>query len=643
MTGWGATGAGVLVGTVAAVWLVEPVVGSRPPAGEDVMAHLVRADFGISRVVAEGRLDGWFPRFVLGHQEFLFNGPGLTWLMALVRAVTFGAVSNTGALKAVGVISFVALPAAVAFLARSFGLDRRAAGLAAVLSVVVSNPFGVGLKGLFETGLVPHQVGAVFFCLALGAAARTVDDDRRRWVVLLAASLAAIAVTHLISLLVLAVMLALVLAVLAGTRRLRRPALLRLAVGGTAAAGLCAFWLVPFLAHRDLQGVVTTWLTPPLLQRLGSILTGTVLLPAGLAAVVLAGWAYQLRAGRRSPAALVWVATPPAYLLLAHGLPHLVGQNDATLQLANRGLGYAGLLAIFAVAALLADASRRWGRPAYAAVLVVTAVGCVAVTPGRETAGQFREPVPALPAAARELSRLVPDGARFAVERDFPAEAKRTGIIHPETWLARASGRNALNGFNLESSSTPRAALLMNRLEGLSATRIALRLSRFGVTHVVATSDEFARRLTRSARFVPLWRSPPITILAVEAAAERPPPASQIAAGGPVSARLTRADPEHLGFDLEAPERIDVTVALAWSPKWHGRIDGTPVRLGRTSDGLVTLAVPSGRSQLRLDYRGDAWDRLGVSSTLLTAAVGGTALVRTGRRRRPSREAPNDS
>jgi hypothetical protein len=320
-----------------------------------------------------------------------------------------------------------------------------------------------------------------------------------------------------------------------------------------------------------------------------------------------------------------------------------VGKNEATLQLANRGLGYVGLLAILPVAALLADGCRRWGRRGYGAVLVVTAVASVACAPGRETAGQFPEPVPALAAAARQLAHLVPDGARFATERDFPAEAVRTGVIHPETWLARASGRNSLNGFNLESSSTPRAALLMNRLDGLSATRIALRLSRFGVTHVVATSDEFARRLMRSERFLPVWSAPPLSILAVTAPAERPPPASQITAVGPLSARLARALPEHLAFEIEAPEPLDVTVALAWSPKWHGSLNGAPVRLGRTGDGLVTLAVPSGRSELRLDYRGDAWDRLGVSSTLLTVAVAGITLVRTGRRRRPSDEAPNDS
>jgi hypothetical protein len=621
-----------------AVWLVEPVVGSRPPAGEDVMAHLVRADFGISHLVAHGRLDGWFPRFVLGHQEFLFNGPGLTWLMALVRGVTFGALSNAGALKAVGVAAFVALPPAVAFLARSLGLGRRASGLAAVLSVVVSSPFGVGLRGLYETGLVPHQAGAVLFCTALGAAARATGDKRRRWIVLLAGSLAALAVTHLISLLVLGLILVLTLGAMAAGRRLSPAGLVRLAVGCAGGAGLCAFWLVPFLAHRDLQGIVTTWGAPPLLHRLGAIASGDVLLPAGLAVVVLAGWAYQFLRPARLPAALVWVAPPMAYLLIAHGLPHLVGTNEATLQLANRGLGYVGLLAILPVAALLADGSWRWGQRGYLVVLLVTAAAAVAVAPGREAAGQFRRPVPAMRAAASELARLVPDGARFASERDFPAEVRRTGIEHPETWLAYASGRNSLNGFNLESSSTPGAALVMNRLEGVSAARIALRLNRLGVTHVVATSDDFARRLTRSPRFVPVWSAPPLTILALQPAPGRPPPASQVAADGPVSARLTRADAEHLGFDIRAEERIDVTVALAWSPKWHGHLNGAPVALGRTRDGLVRLALPAGQSELRLDYRGDAWDRLGVGSTLATGAVGGITLARTGRRRRPSQE-----
>jgi hypothetical protein len=600
------------------------------------MAHLVRADFGIAHLVAQGRLDGWFPRFVLGHQEFLFNGPGLTWLMALVRAVTYGALSNAGALKIVGGAAFVALPAAVGFLARSLGLGRSAAGLAAVLSVLVSSPYGVGLRGLFETGLVPHQVGAVFFCLALGAAVRTTGDNRRRWIVLLAAALAALAVTHVISLLILAVILGLTLGVQAGLRRLPRSGLVRLAAGCVAGAGLCSFWLLPFLAHRSLQGVVTTWGPPPLLRRLGAIASGDILLPAGVAIAVVVGWAYQVVRPGRDRAVLVWAAPPVLYLLVAHALPHLVGTNGATLQLANRGLGYVGLLLILPVAALLAEGGRRLGRRGRAGFLAALAVAVVAAAPGRDSAGQFPTPAPALRAAARELARVVPAGARFATERDFPAEVNRTGVIHPETWLAQASGRNSLNGFNVESSSTPRAGLLMNRLEGVSAARIALRLSPLGVTHVVATSDEFARRLTRSHRFVAVWASPPLTILALQPAPDQPPPASLVTAEGPMSARLTGADAEHLTFDLDAPAPVNATLAIAWSPKWHARLDAAPVRLRPTGDGLIRVAVPAGRSDLRLDYRGDAWDRLGVISTLFTVAAGGVAFARTGRRRRPA-------
>jgi len=226
----------------------------------------------------------------------------------------------------------------------------------------------------------------------------------------------------------------------------------------------------------------------------------------------------------------------------------------------------------------------------------------------------------------------VPDGARFAAERDFPAEVARTGVIHPETWLAHASGRNSLNGFNLESSSTPRAAVFMDHVNDVSVTRAALRLSRYGVTHVVATSDHFAQRLGRSPRFQAVWRSAPLTILALQPSPGSPAPASQISAVAPVVARLTHAEAEHLGFEIEAPDRTVVSLALAWSPKWHARIDGAPVSLTAARDGLIELTVPAGRRALRLDYRRDAWDRLGVVLTLITLAAGTLVL----RRRRPT-------
>src|SRR2546423_13976765 len=163
---------GCIVAVGLALWSTGGAWGGRPPHGEDVMAYLVRADFVLPHLVAHGRLDGWFPRFYLGYPEFLFNGPGVACALGLARGMTLGALSNAGALKVVGVVSFAALPVAIAFLARSLGLGRLTAGIAAVLSLLVSSEFGPGLQGLYLIGLVSHQLGAPFFFLALGALLR---------------------------------------------------------------------------------------------------------------------------------------------------------------------------------------------------------------------------------------------------------------------------------------------------------------------------------------------------------------------------------------------------------------------------------------------------------------------------------------
>jgi hypothetical protein len=619
------------VGVVLALALVRGVVGGRPPAGEDVMAHLIRADFAVPHLVAHLRPDGWLPRLVLGQQEFLFNGPGLTWLTALLRAVSLGTLSTTGALKVACVAGVAALPPAVAFLARSFGLSRPAAGLAGVLSLLVSSPYGPGLQGLFRVGLVPNQIGAVLFCLALGGVVRSLDGPGRRWPSVAVLAGAGLLVTHLISALILAVFVLLTLAARAAAGRLSRRGLGRLAVIGAGSAGLAAFWLVPMLAHRNLHGVYTGWNTPPLPTRLADLGTGRVLFPAGFAALVVAGWLHQVGlaltaarppgGGARSTTAaraLVWVLVPAAYLPLVYGLLHLFGPGDVTLQLPNRGLGYVGLLATFAVAAPAAAIAGRFGRTGQAAALVLAGATVLAFAPGRSAPGQLPEPKPQLRAAAVALRDLVPPGARFATQRDFPNEVGRTGVIHPETWLARVSGRNSLNGYNLEAVSTPDAAMEPDLLGSDDPPAAADRLARLGVSHVVVTDDPVLARLSRSGRFRPLWHASPVSILAVEPRDGAPPPASLVDSPAPLSAFLTDARAEHVTVDLHSDEPVPVSVSVAWSPKWHARLDGRGAALGRTDDGLIRAALPAGDHELRLTYRPDLWDRLGLALTALT-------------------------
>jgi hypothetical protein len=435
---------------------------------------------------------------------------------------------------------------------------------------------------------------------------------------------AGLLVTHLISALILAVFVALTLAVRLVTGRLSGAGLGRLTVTAAGAAGLAAFWLVPMLAHRDLRGVLTTWGTAPLPTRLADIATGRVLFPAGFVALVAAGWLHQAR--RR--AALVWVVVPAAYLPLAYGVLRIFGPGEVTLQLPNRGLGYVGLLAVFAVAAPAAAAAGRWGRRGHVGALVLAGAAVLAFAPGRGAPGQLPEPNPPLRAAAEVLRELVPPGARFATQRDFPNEIPRTGIIHPETWLARVSGRNSLNGFNLEAVSTPDAALEPETLDADDPSTSADRLARFGVSHAVVTDDPVAIRLTRSQRFRLVWQASPISILAVEPREGAPPPASLVDSPVPLAAFLVDTRAEHIGVEVHTEQTAPVSVAVAWSPKWHGRLDGRPVHLRRADDGLIEADVPAGEHQLRLDWRRDRWDRLGLGLTGLTILVGAVARRR---------------
>ncbi len=653
-TRWRPEIVGAVVGAAVAVWSTAGAWGGRPPAGEDVTAHLVRLDFGISHLVAHGRLDGWFPNFYLGYQEFLFNGPGLNWCVALVRALTFGELSNAGALKVIGIASFAALPAAVAFLARSLGLGHRAAGLAAVLSLLVSNVFGLGLQGLYVVGLIPHQVGAVFFCLALGALLQMLDDDRPRWVVLAAVTLVALAITHLISVMILALLYP--LCVMGRTLRgqMRWGAARRLAMTAALAIGLAGWWLVPLLAHRDLRGIVATWGTPPLGARLSDIAHGRILFRPYTTLLVLAGGAYGLaRVARRRPYAGVLLVAPIAYLVIAHNAYSQWPTNEITLQLSNRALGYLGLLAILPLAAAFGGAVWWLGReglrrgfdraPTYAYVLALAVAVAVVVSPlgpSRTAARQLPDPVPAMHGAARELARVVPDGARFAMQVDYPTEITRLGVIAPAHWLAHESDRNTLNGFNIESSNTPGPDLVPFALTTSPAAAAADQLARYGVTHVVTSTPALAATLSASNRFGVVWREAPLTILAVVAPSGQPSPASLVSAPGAMRARLVRAAPASLAFALDTTRARRVTLAVAWSPKWHARLDSRALTLGHDHDRLITFRVPAGHHTLTLRYRDDRWDALGCALSVATLlGLLGWFVLR--RRRRHPRQPPD--
>jgi uncharacterized membrane protein YfhO len=107
-------------------------------------------------------------------------------------------------------------------------------------------------------------------------------------------------------------------------------------------------------------------------------------------------------------------------------------------------------------------------------------------------------------------------------------------------------------------------------------------------------------------------------------------------------ARLVRAQAQHLMIQARTGQPTSALIAVAWSPKWHARVNGHPATLGRSVNGLLTLSLPAGESTIELVYGPDGWDLLGATlSGLVLAALGGLAWRgRPGPQGRSVAEAP---
>jgi hypothetical protein len=649
---WG----GPLAAVALSLRYTQRAWGPRAVAGDDVRAHMLRAQWAIDQLWHHGRLDGLLPTFAGGYQEFLFFGQGFTALVLIVRALTFGQLSTAGAMKVIAIGSLAAFPLAVAFLARSYGLSPRAAGAAALASLLVNNPFGVGLSAVFGSFLVPQQVAAILACLCMGAVLRLIVDPRPRWVVLTAVTAALILVTHIITALIVIALLALtiptvVLTGLPGRRRADgapsrwagwRRAAAGLAVAAAVAVGLSAFWLLPFAAHLDLRGPVTTWLTPPLTSRLADIVAGRFLFRPWVAWIVLVGAAVALaRVARRRRWALALITAPVGYVAVSRALMAAAPTNGMVKQLENRGIGLAAVIACFGLAAAVGAAARVAGgviRPLLADGAALAAmVVLVAATSGPwiTIAGSQPPPSPGLTGASQFLRTWLPPGARFAEIRQFPRDVIASGgVAHPDFYLAWATGHPTLNEFNAESTGARQVAFQAEQALSLPADYDAVLFARDGVTAVVSTNGAATRYLRQSPAFEPVWQGSGWTVLAIRPEAGHPEPATMVSTPGPATATRTSTDPQHVRVTVDTATPQTATLAVVWSPRWRARVDGRPVPIHRTWDDLVSLDAPAGRSAVALDWAPDPWSTVGVLLTLLTV-VGLTAVgVRAVRGRR---------
>jgi hypothetical protein len=443
-------------------------------------------------------------------------------------------------------------------------------------------------------------------------------------------------VTHTPSLAVLGLIFAILLvaSTTAGNgsaaKGLDKAAVVRVGTAVAIGAALGACVLLPAYGHQDLQGPFIGWGTPPLGERLLQVWRGEFLFRPHVAFFVVVGLGYAvLRVLRGLPFAVPLVVAPLTYMVIAHVLQHQWPSSLVMQQLSNRGIGYAGTLALLPLGALIA-----WGTGSLArlgdviAVAMAAAIVVLPLGPMKDYAREMLVPVPQMAAAAAELSRVVPDSARFATQRDYPGEIARTNMIQPDRWLAWKSGKNTLNIFHATSSLSAGPAFETDHIVDRSPAAVAQSLSRYGVTHLVTVSDPAADQIATSNRFILVWRESPLAIFALTPNAGQPDPGALITADQPISAGLVDWKPEKMAIDVSAGQPSRAQVAVSWSPKWHATIDGRSVALDKGADGMATLNVPSGDHRIVLRFRQDVWDRLGQLISVATIGLGGAWLWR---------------
>lgn len=620
---------GVGVAILIALWLVAGALAPGVPPGDDSMAHVLRVRFVLEELAPAWRIDGWQTDTALGHRAFLFYGPGYAWTAAGIHWLSLGTLPPLEAVKVLAVASFVALPLAAAFVARSFGLDARASGIAAVLSLCVASCCGgAGIPALFGIGLLPHALGALPALAALGAAMRLAASPGLGKCIGLALALCAATLTHPISAIVLAALWLLVLPALLVTDRptLRGAGLLLGAVA--LAASLSGVWLLPAVAHRDLQGLLTGWPVDRLGDRLRDLAAGRSFLHgtatpwlAAAGALYCASW---IREGRRWAAALV--LAPAAYLLSAEALRVWNPNHILTMQIGARGLGAVGVIAMLPAAVLLARGADRLGAAGAPLALAVAAAAALASAAPFRPLARPDVPTPELHDLAREIALRVPPHARFATQTD-PMQRPVTGVRWPAGWLAWASHRAILDFFNSESAQAePELIGATDALTRAPPEEMADLLIRLGVTHVALVRPDAARGLLASDRFHAVWRSPGLGLLEVVPRPGGPDPASLLFLEAPGTARLRAAAAERLEMHVVASASTTATVAMGWSPSWRAAIGGRPAPTWRSPEGLLCVHVPEGAHDLVLAYERDRWDALGAAASLAGLVVLGVLV-----------------
>jgi hypothetical protein len=425
--------------------------------------------------------------------------------------------------------------------------------------------------------------------------------------------------------------------------------LARAAGSGLWGAAVAAFWLVPAVEHRALRGQLSAFDTPSLLGRLSDVAGGEIVYPQVLGAAVVIGCAVALGMATRPGAERRWLAAPGTavvYLLLGHlAVSQGWGPTELWVQLPNRGLALAGCLLLLPLAVVVADAIGRLRAPLDLRVTAVAVIGLALLAPVVLTG--LLDPRQSAPATSPDLQAVarllkaeaLPPARHLLVE---PSPFVPLGTSAPARWLTSASGSPTAELYFAEATRNPGAGVLPGEVLDERSPEDALGpLRRAGITHLIATTPIPAQLLDGQPGYRLIETDGTLAVFTIEPGRGAPdvrdllqPDGDALRPDGAVlDAELVHADAEHdrwavgTGGPAAGPETA-VVAPVAFDPGWHATVDGRPVEVTASSEGLVRFTLPEGARRAELQFTGAPTPWLAIAVSLLATGAAVVVLLR---------------
>lgn len=615
-----------LLAIAPSFWLMGPLLAGHMPVSHDHPVHLFKAWQYWEHFLAQGRLAGWSHQWFFGYPVGELYPPGTDLWVSLFRAGTLAQLSweHTYGLAFAAAFAFGAY--ALYRLGATFFEPTVGVGAAWLSTLDLGARREGGWIYTVEFGVWAQPLAMAFTFLGWSHIHRLLQGGQRRNGLWAAAWLALAFLTHPTTIILLVLGLPLYLiAKWWGERKPDLRDLREVGVVTTIAAALAGFWLVPFVARRDLTlHIGTTW------KSLAEVATNTLQgqlfenqWPA-LTFLGLLAFVFALRRRRWLPAFLGAMSVTLVLFGTTDVSSALAGLHDAFSRIQFQRMTIPAkalwqVLVVWAVVELwrwaaarrssAAGESGRRERALSAALLALIASAAVAMVGSDLVSAHTRS-------RDLPLHREVDWWPDFEAFTEWSRKQRETSsdffriayyLLPDDNHLMSAPVYNGLPYYKV--GYTP--AKLFGRITTTAAPRLLQQLS---VRYVVAVSDDALdpKRIPLVAQFGSIW--------VYELPGWRPQRHSLRGEG--------TVEELEMGDDRMSLRLVDVSAGsrlvlhVADHPRWEARLDGAVVPIERVPSAEpggtpILMSVPARNGTLEIRWRARAADWAGAGLTLV--------------------------